>query len=90
MNKADLVAMVAGKTGTTKKDARQMVDAVLDGIAEALANGDRVALSGFGSFEVRARRARPGRNPRTGKPITITAHKVPVFRPGRPLKNIVN
>nr|WP_302104727.1 HU family DNA-binding protein [Polycladomyces sp. WAk] len=74
----------------TKKDATQSVEAVLEAITEALKNGEKVQLIGFGNFEVRERAARKGRNPQTGKEITIPASKVPAFKPGKALKDEVN
>ncbi|PTX59897.1 nucleoid protein Hbs [Melghirimyces profundicolus] len=90
MNKTELISQVAEKTNMTKKDATQAVDAVLDAITEALKNGDKVQLIGFGNFEVRERAARKGRNPQTGKEIDIPASKVPAFKPGKALKDDVN
>lgn len=89
MNKQELVASVAEKTGLTKKDAEKAINAVVDSIKEALNQGDKVSLVGFGTFEVRDRAARSGRNPQTGDPIRIPAGKVPAFRPGKELKESV-
>ena len=81
MNKAELIAAVAEKTGFTKKDAEAAVNATMASIEETLVNGDRVQLIGFGTFEVRQRKARTGRNPRKpGETIEIAASKAPVFR----------
>lgn len=88
MTKADLVNAVA-EIGLTKKKAAEAVEAVLDGIKGALAKGEKVQLIGFGSFSVKKRAAREGRNPRTGAPLKIAAKNVPVFRPGDALKNAV-
>lgn len=88
MTKADLVNEVA-KIGLTKKKAAEAVEAVLDAIKGALAKGDKVQLIGFGSFSVKKRAAREGRNPRTGAPLKIEAKNIPVFRPGNALKNAV-
>ena len=88
MVKADLVAKVA-ELGITKKQAAEVVDCVLDSIKGALADGDKVSLIGFGTFSVRERAAREGRNPRTGKTIKIKARKVPVFKAGKGLKDAV-
>ena len=88
MVKADLVAKVA-ETGITKKQAAQVVDAVFAAIKDALADGDKVSLIGFGTFSVKERAAREGRNPRTGKKIKIPKKKVPSFRPGKALKESV-
>lgn len=91
MNKADLVASVANETKLTKKDAEVAVNAVIEGIQDALKNGDKVQIIGFGTFEVRTRKARQGRNPRNpGETIEIPASKAPVFKAGKSLKDIVN
>ena len=90
MNKSDLIAAVAAKTGETKKNAEASINAVVDVIAETLAKGDKIQLVGFGSFEVRARAARKGRNPQTGKEMKIAAKKAPVFKAGKALKDAVN
>lgn len=89
MNKADLVANIAEKAKMTKKDAEKALSAVLGGISAALAKGDKVQLVGFGTFEVRKRAARKGRNPQTKAEIKIPATKVPVFRAGKALKESV-
>lgn len=89
MNKQELVASVAEKTKLTKKDAEQALNAVLESIKEALAKGDKVSLVGFGTFEVRERKERSGRNPRTRETIKIPAAKVPAFRPGKDLKESI-
>ena len=90
MNKTDLIAAVAAKTGETKKSAEASINAVIDVIAETLASGDKIQLVGFGSFEVRQRAARKGRNPQTGKEMKIEAKKAPVFKAGKALKDAVN
>ena len=90
MKKSDLIAAVAAKTGETKKNAEASINAVVDVIAETLAKGDKIQLVGFGSFEVRARAARKGRNPQTGKEMKIAAKKAPVFKAGKALKDAVN
>ena len=90
MNKAELVAAIAAKTGDTKKGAEASVNAFVDVITDALAKGDKVQLVGFGSFEVRKRAARKGRNPRTKEEIKIPASKAPVFKAGKALKDAVN
>ncbi len=87
MNKTDLVDLVAEKTGLTKKDSDAAVSAVLEGVEDILAKGDKVQLVGFGTFEVRERKAREGRNPATGETIKIAAQKVPAFKPGKALKD---
>lgn len=89
-NKAALIERVAEKTGLTKKDATVAVDAVFKTIQDALVDGEKVQLIGFGNFEVRERAARKGRNPQTGKEIEIPASKVPAFKPGKGLKDAVN
>ncbi len=73
----------------TKKDATKAVDAIFETISEALKEGDKVQLIGFGNFEVRERSARKGRNPQTGEEIEIAASKVPAFKPGKALKDVV-
>ena len=89
MVKADLVAKVA-EIGITKKQAAQVVDCVFAAIKDALAEGDRVSLIGFGTFSIKERAAREGRNPRTGEKIEIPEKKVPSFRPGKALKEVVS
>jgi DNA-binding protein HU-beta len=86
MNKADLVSAVAEKTDLSKKDVAKAVDAVFETIAEALRNGEKVQLVGFGNFEIRERSARKGRNPQTGEEIDIPASRVPAFKPGKALR----
>lgn len=88
MNKTDLVKAVAD-AGLTKKDAEKAVAAVFGAIEGALAKGDKVQLIGFGTFEVRERAAKEGRNPKTGEKITIAASKVPAFKAGKALKDAV-
>ena len=88
-NKADLIDGVASKTGLTKKDATSAVEALFDVVTETLADGERVQVIGFGSFEVRDRAARKGRNPQTGEEIQIAATKVPAFKAGKGLKDAV-
>ena len=90
MNKADLIAAIAAKTVDTKKSAEASVNALVDVITEALVKGDKVQLVGFGSFEVRKRAARKGRNPQTKEEIKIPASKAPVFKAGKALKDLVN
>ena len=89
MNKTDLINAVAEASSLSKKDATKAVDAVFDSILEALKQGDKVQLIGFGNFEVRERAARKGRNPQTGEEIEIAASKVPAFKPGKALKDAV-
>ena len=89
MNKAELINAAAEKAGLSKKDTETAINAAIDAISAALAQGDKVQLVGFGSFEVRARAARTGRNPKTKETIKIPASKVPVFMPGKALKDVV-
>lgn len=90
MNKAELIDAVSGQTGLQKSDAAKAVDAVFDSISAALKAGDTVAVLGFGTFAVKERAARSGRNPRTGETIEIAATKVPGFKAGKALKDAVN
>lgn len=90
MNKTELIAKVAEMTELSKKDATKAVDAVFDAIGEALQGGEKVQLVGFGNFEVRERQARKGRNPQTGEEIDIAASKMPAFKPGKSLKDLVS
>ncbi len=90
MNKSDLIAAIAAKTGDTKKSAEASVNAFVEVVTKALTKGDKVQLVGFGSFEVRKRAARKGRNPQTKEEIKIPASKAPVFRAGKALKDLVN
>ncbi len=90
MNKGELVGAVAGATDMTKADAGRAIDAVIDVIKKALKKGDTVSLIGFGTFVVRKRAARTGRNPRTGQTIKIKASKNPSFKAGKALKDAVN
>lgn len=90
MNKADLVTKVAEKSDLTKKDAEKAISAFVDSVAEALSQGDKVQLVGFGTFEVRERAERKGRNPQTREEITIPASKAPVFKAGKALKDMIN
>ena len=89
MNKTELVAAVAEKTALSKKDSEKALNAVIDAIKETLAAGDKVQLVGFGTFEVRERGERKGRNPQTNEEITIAASKTPVFKAGNPFKDAV-
>ena len=88
-SKQDLIAKVHEETGITKKDSESAVNAVFSAISEYLSKGEKVQLVGFGHFEVRERSARKGRNPQTGKEITIAASKVPAFKAGKALKDAV-
>ena len=90
MNKTELIASVAEKTDLTKKDTEKVVNALFQSIEEALAAGDKVQLIGFGTFEVRERAEREGRNPQTNETIKIPASKVPAFKAGKSLKDSVN
>ena len=90
MNKSQLVDSIAKKSGLTIKDSAAAVNAFLDSVKDALAKGETVTLIGFGNFLVRDRAARSGRNPRTGEFVQIPAVKVPSFKAGKPLKDIVN
>ncbi len=89
IGKAELVADIAEKTSTTKKEAGEMLTAMLDSIQSHLEKGESVRLIPFGSFEVRRRNGRTGRNPRTGEPIKIAARNVPAFKPGKALRDAV-
>ena len=89
MNKLELIQEVSERTGLAKKDAEKAVNAVLDTVADTLAQGDKVQLIGFGSFETKTREARMGRNPKTKEPIEIPATKAPVFKAGKALKDRV-
>ena len=90
MNKAELINAVAEKAGLSKKDTETVVNATIDVIAGALADGDKVQLVGFGAFEVKSRAERTGRNPKTKEEIKIPASKVPVFKAGKALKDTVS
>jgi len=89
MNKSDLIQVVAGEAGLSKASAEKAVNAVFDGIADALGKGDRLSLVGFGTFSVADRAARVCRNPKTGEKINVAASKVPKFKPGKALKDKV-
>ena len=89
MNKAELIAAVAEKASLSKKDSEAAVNAALEAISAALQDGDKVQLVGFGSFEVKKRAARTGRNPRTKEVVEIPASQVPVFKAGKALKDAV-
>jgi DNA-binding protein HU-beta len=90
MNKADLIQAVADAAELSKADATRALDAVIDSITDALKNDDTVSLVGFGTFVVKTRGERQGRNPQTGDTITIKASKIPSFKPGKGLKDAVN
>ena len=90
MNKAELINAVAASAEVSKKDAEAVITATLDAIVDALKEGEKVQLVGFGSFEVKKRAARIGRNPKTKEPIDIPASTVPVFKAGKVLKDVVS
>ncbi len=90
MNKLDLVTIVAEKAGITKRDAERAVNAMVESIEDALKQGERVSLVGFGTFEVRDRKPRVGRNPQTGEEIRIPAGRVPSFKAGKSLKESIS
>ena len=90
MNKTELIAAAAERSGLTKKDAEKALNAAIDAITAALVAGDKVQVSGFGIFEVKAREARVGRNPRTGEAMEIAASKVPGFKASKTLKDAVS
>lgn len=87
MNKNELLSIVAERVDLTKKDTEEVIDVFLDAISDALVQGDKVVLSGFGTFEVRERVGRTGVNPRTGETITIPSQKTPAFKVGKVLKD---
>ena len=89
MNKTELIAAVAAKTGLTKKDAECVINATVESITESLVKGDKVQVSGFGIFEVKAREARIGRNPRTKETIEIPATRLPAFKASKTLKDAI-
>ena len=90
MKKSEMIEVLAERTGLTKADATKAIDATFKAITNALANGDKVPLVGFGTFDVSERAAREGRNPRTGEPVTIAARKAVTFKAGSALKDAVN
>ena len=90
MNKGELVAALAAKTELSKKDSEAALNGLLDVIGETIANGEKVQLIGFGTFESKTRPARTARNPRTGEEVKIAASKAPVFKAGKALKDKVN
>ncbi len=89
MNKKELIETVSTKAQITKAQAHEVVDAVLDSITEGLVSDGKVIIPGFGSFEIRTRAAREGRNPRTGEAIKIEESRLPAFKPGKSLKDEV-
>ncbi|HCB96242.1 MAG: HU family DNA-binding protein [Ruminococcus bromii] len=90
MKKTELIAAIAEQSGLTKKDAEKALNATIDTIIKAVAEGDKIQLTGFGTFEQRQRNARTGVDPRTGNSIEIPASKVPAFKAGKGFKDIVN
>jgi len=90
MTKADLVEKVANEADMTKKDAEQLVEIIFDSITETLNRGEKIELRGFGSFRVRERNSRKGRNPKTGSSVDIPAKRVAYFKPGKELKELIN
>ena len=90
MNKADLIESIANSADLSKASAGRALDAAIESITKALKKGDTITLVGFGTFSVRHRKARMGRNPRTGEEIQIKASKVPGFKPGKALKDAIN
>ena len=90
MTKAELVEDVARAAELTKKDAERLVEIVFESIIDTLNQGEKIELRGFGSFRVRERGARRGRNPKTGDPVDIPAKRVPYFKPGKELKELIN
>lgn len=89
MNKSELISLAAEQSGIAKKDAERVVNAAIDAITAALVKGDKVQLSGFGTFEIKDREARVGRNPHTRQAIEIPATRVPTFKPSKALKDHV-
>jgi DNA-binding protein HU-beta len=90
VNKAELIASMSEKSGLTKKDAEKAVNSFMESVNEALVNGEKVQLVGFGTFEVKTRKERKGRNPKTQEEMVIPASKAPVFKAGKALKDMVN
>ena len=88
MNKTELTAIAAEKAGISKKDAERLVNAFLDTLSLTLASGEKIQLSGFGTFELKTREPRMGRNPRTKEPVEIPATTVPVFKPSKALRDM--
>ncbi|MBE7086854.1 MAG: HU family DNA-binding protein [Clostridiales bacterium] len=90
MNKSELIRVVANKAGITLKDANVVFDSVIDAITEALNNGEKIQISGFGTFELKSKDAREGFNPKTGEKISIAASKTPIFKFGKAYKDSFN
>ena len=89
MTKADLVEMVAGKTGLTRSDVAAVVDEFLESVKKTLENGSNIEIRGFGTFKIKARKARKARNPRTGEEVPVPDRKVPVFKPSNEFKALI-
>lgn len=89
MTKSDLITTVAESSGLTKKDTEKVISGLLSAVTNALVSGDKVQIVGFGTFEVRDRKEREGRNPSNGKPMTIPASRIPAFKAGKSLKDAV-
>lgn len=89
MTKADLVEMVAGKTGLTRSDVAAVVDEFLESVKKTLENGNNIEIRGFGTFKIKARKARKARNPRTGEEVPVPDRKVPVFKPSNEFKGLI-
>jgi DNA-binding protein HU-beta len=89
MNKSELITSIAGRANLSKSNAKAAVEALMSTIQDAMKNGDKVSLVGFGTFSASTRPARSGRNPQTGETIQIAARRVPKFTPGRSLKNAI-
>ncbi len=90
MTKAELVEQVASQSDLTKKDAEVIVQTVLDSITESLQRGEKIELRGFGSFRIRSRSSRQGRNPKTGNGVSVPAKNVPYFKPDKEIKDLIN
>lgn len=90
MNKSDLINAISEESGLTKADAGRALDATISSVSSALKSGDSISLIGFGTFSVKERSARTGRNPQTGETIQIKASKIPSFKAGKTLKDSVN
>lgn len=90
MTKADLVDEVAGKVDLTKKQAEGIVNSVFESIVKSLQSGEKIELRGFGSFRIRSRKPRIGRNPKTGEKVHVPSKKIPYFKPGKELKDLIN
>jgi len=89
MTKADLVEEVAGKTGLTRTDVAEVVEAFLEAVKKSLENGNNIEIRGFGTFKVKQRKARKARNPRTGREVPVPDRKVPVFKPSNEFKALI-